>query len=210
MQVGTYDVNERATIGQPDLFVQRDLEALTVPYGNVSVTGRNFGLDPELGLLLDESEQWYRSMGLDGLSDGLGGMGELAGFFSKIKKALKKIPKVIQKRIKKDIKILKKIRKKVTPKFLMKAEKKILGTALKMHSKITGKLGKFKPKFLRKFEGKVNKMALRVAHKVTPKFIREMTNDIISTSAIPGAGRARLQESPARSLPKWCHRGSFL
>ena len=141
-----------------------------------------YGLDPELGALLDDSEDYYRRMGLDG-DYGLGGMGELHGFFSSVKKAFSKVTKKVQDRIKKDIKIIKKIKNKVTPKFLQKLEKKVLTSAVKASTKL-------KPKFLRKFEEKLQRKFNQVAHKVTPKFIQKLQQRLISTSP-PGVAKAR-------------------
>jgi hypothetical protein len=182
MLMGAYD--EDIAIGAPRLWESSDLEAITLPGG---YTGYEpIGLDEELGLVLSDSEQFYRSVGLDGLGD----MGDLHGFFSSIKKVLSKATKPIQKAVTQSVKKVQQLRKKVTPKVLQKLETKVLKKATSDVQKLQKLTGKATPSFLRKPTARLTSIVNKVQDKVTPPMIRKVLQDVAIVSP-PGLGPGR-------------------
>jgi hypothetical protein len=180
MLMGAYD--ENIAIGAPQLWQKSDLEALTDWGYNPP------GLDTELGLVLDDSQNFYRQMGLDGI----GYMGDLEGFFSSIKKAVSKVTKPIQKRITKDVKKIQSLRNKITPKALQKIETKVLKNAQKAATTVAKVQQKITPSFLRKPTAQLTNIVSKVQSKVTPPMIRKVMQDVAIVSP-PGLAPGRQQ-----------------
>lgn len=203
MLMGNYDRN--IMIGQPSLYTGSDLEAMSIPYGaGFDTEELDYGLDPELGLILDRIEDYYTSNGLDGL-------GEIGFIHKKIKKAVSKVVKKVQARVKKDFKKIEKLRRKITPKVLIKMENRVLKQVNKIKAKADAFRAKITPSFLRKLEKKVglkipgmdvkitrnlasglmqqisvppllDKAARKIRGKITPSFVRKIENKIARTA----------------------------
>lgn len=197
MLMGEYD--KTISIGQPEVFGQSDLEALTV---EDDANDLDYGLDMGLGVVLDDIERFYTAMGLDG-------MGEIGFVHKKLKKSFKKVTKKIQRKIKKDFKKIEKMRRKITPKALIKMENKVLKRVNKIKSKADRLRSKITPGFLKRFERKIGfkvpgmgmqirrnlasglisqvnipleKAAMKVSSKITPSFVRKMNAKIARSS----------------------------